>query len=149
MARLFWLVLAVAIMAGCAEDIVVEPPQSLRGVYDGEYIVTRDYGSSGGGTTVSQWVVWTFSDQKFWMEATKTDQRPKVFCDMSGNYKLETNITLSDPNTGGDQCDPRDVPEGTFGLRRTIGADNQIDSLYLEQIEGTMKKELRLKKKPQ
>ena len=148
MAKIFWLMLIFTILAGCAEDIVVEPPQSLRGVYDGEYIVTRDYGSSGGGTTVSQWVEWTFSDQKFWMVATKTDQRPKVFCDMSGNYKVENNISLTDPETGGDQCDPRDVPQGIFSLRRTIGDNNAIDSLYLEQIEGTMKKELKLKKQP-
>ena len=126
MARTFWLTIIAILVLGCAKDILVKPPTTLVGVYDGKCTVLRNYGSSNPGPTLEQWVEWTFSDYRFWMKATRTDEKPQVFCDANGNYVLESQITLKDTVVIPTTCDRSDVPLGTFSLLHLPGDTLEI-----------------------
>ena len=134
MARFFlFMVIAIfvlALMFGCAKDIIVKPPSTLVGNYHGMITVIRGYNTSTP-TTVQEWIMWTFSDYKFWMYAEKTDLLPKVFCDITGNYATTDKITLSDTSViDVFTCIHDDIPVGTFSIVR------ESDSV---KISGTMR----------
>jgi hypothetical protein len=131
----------IILLLGCAKDIIVKPPNTPKGVYNGLYTVITNYGSSSGATTRDQWIEWTFTDYKFYSKATKTDLKPQEFCDVSGNYSITSNITLSDTLVSVDfTCTHSDVPSGSFSYRTKAGVDGGPDSAFMEQLEGTTKK---------
>jgi hypothetical protein len=116
MARYFWLTFTAILVIGCAKDIVVKPPTTLVGAYSGKCTVIRSYGSSNP-VTLEEWIEWTFSEYRFWMKATRTDEKPQVFCDVSGSYSVTSNITFSGvAATDVFTCNPDDYPEGSFSI---------------------------------
>ncbi len=137
MARKLWVVLSIAILVlaliiGCAKDIIVKPPSTLVGNYHGKTTVLKNYGSSNPGPKREQWIQWTFSDYKFWMKAEKTDLLIQVFCDVSGSYTTTDKINLENVVRGDIFiCDSTDYPRGTFTLLR------QGDTISISGPMGT------------
>jgi uncharacterized membrane protein (UPF0182 family) len=125
MKRLFLVLFVAALIIGCAKDIYIEPLSDLRGVYQGKYIVKTD-----GGASLEEYIIWTFSDTKFWSEIDTTKTQAKVFCDLTGVYKVGDVVTLSEVNTQGQQCNPYYVLSGDFSMRRPG------DSVILEQYDA-------------
>jgi len=133
MKKLVILLFAVMILAGsCAEDIIVNPPGELRGVYEGLYRIIWNYGGSGLSNTEEQYIEWTFTDQRFFMNATRTDEKPAITYDLSGNYGLENVMIFSDIIHEPGTFSPESIPEGEFSLQ-TIRHDGAPDTLKLEQ----------------
>jgi hypothetical protein len=129
---LFGIILFVA----CADDIIVKGPSSLRGVYHGKYIYAKGV-AAPPMLSDYEWIKWTFSDYKFWVEAEKTDLKPKIYCDWSGDYKLEqSNITFSNIDLSGDQCDPEAAPLGVFSFVREAGSGSVGDSIKLIRYDA-------------
>jgi hypothetical protein len=135
----------IVLLLGCAKDIIVKGPDTLKGVYNGRYTVITDYGNSSGATTTNEWIDWKFTDYKFYctVAAKETDT---VFCDVSGNYKLQSKIIISDLQIVPGVCTPEDAPLDTFNLIRKTGEAGVPDSLFMEQLEGTTKKIIVLEK---
>jgi len=125
MKRLFLILFVLTLVVGCAKDIYIEPLSDLRGVYEGKYIIKTDTGGS-----LEQYIIWTFSDNKFWSEIDTTKTQLKVFCDLTGSYTLGDVVTLSEVNTQGQQCNYAYVLEGDFSMRRPG------DSVILEQYDA-------------
>lgn len=132
MSRFFWLTAILILVMGCAKDIIVKPPSSLAGLYNGEITITKNANTSNPGPVNKEWIEWTFSDQKFWMKAIRTDERPQVFCDVFGNYTVTDKITTSqvsssDPFT----CELNDYPIGTFSLITRAGDTLDISGMII------------------
>ena len=124
-------------------DVMVEVGPTLSpNDYEGEYLVTIT-AESGYDTSVIQWIEWTFGRQNFWMKATRIDERPKIICNASGNYKIESNITFSGLAIESGNCNSNDLPRGEFSIKRSL-QEPGIDSLIMEQKTGSTKKEIRL-----
>ncbi len=137
----FVLITVIAIAFGCASDIVLEEPPSLKGIYKGKYIVTR----LDQGTEEKQVVRWTFEDIRFHMDIDVDDPISAQFdciCNYDGAYSVEDKVKLivnvipEVPGglAGCDACKDEHRPEGAFDLIRTadslklayLDAENQI-----------------------
>jgi hypothetical protein len=119
------ILLGIIIFLGCAKDIIVKPPTTLRGVYQGEYCFTDHPGS--GQQTECQWITWTFTDYNFYMDAARTDERPPFTCDKwYGTYRLESNIIFDTCIPVG-LCNPDHEIKGVFNLLR------REDTLFISQ----------------
>lgn len=141
-------VILSAIFYGCASDIILTPPPSLKGVYVGEYRYTRDYGAPNQ-VLFKQPINWTFEDQSFRMEIDTTSPNlgTHSFCKVSGQYALTTGVRIqivkSQPMGGQfTACTASENPEGTFTLIRSN------DTLFLSLQEDTDLREIVLKPKP-
>ena len=138
MVKYFWLPLfALVIIAGCAKDIIVEPPPALRGAYTCRYTVTIHY-SSGGIERQTRKVEasWIFTDFTYRYEID--DESPyndddHRICSFYGNYKLDGNkVVFSDaiqsPIT---VCDiDKSILVGDFSFNR-VG-----DTIKLGQLDA-------------
>ncbi|MFQ5452936.1 MAG: hypothetical protein ACE5D6_01965, partial [Candidatus Zixiibacteriota bacterium] len=83
------LIILMAIILGCSDDLIVEPPPSLLGDYDGRYLVTSNFGDVNSQTKVFL-ITWRFSDQNYWMY----DNDPvEEFCLPFGKYTLDVEVT--------------------------------------------------------
>jgi hypothetical protein len=126
----------IILLLGCAKDIIVKGPDTLKGVYNGRYTVITDYGNSGGATTTNEWIDWKFTDYKFYCTVSLKQTEEPPFCDVSGNYKLQSKIIISDLQIVPGVCTPEDAPLDTFNLIRKTGGAGVPDSLFMEQLNG-------------
>ena len=93
MKKAFGILFVLALIIwGCKGDIIVEPPSSLRGAYEGTYIRIKQYSSAQ--ITDEQQIDWTFSDQKFW--CSHADSLNWFVCEFSGTYELTDKVVLKD-----------------------------------------------------
>lgn len=138
----------IILLLGCAKDIIVKAPITLKGAYSGRYTVVTNVGFGGGETTRDQWTEWTFTDYKFYCKLDTTKPYTEVyFCDFSGNYALSSNITLADTLVSvGQTCTHSDVAVGSFSYRTKPGVDGAPDSVFMEQLMGTTRKVIKLER---
>ncbi|HWR82563.1 MAG TPA: hypothetical protein VN285_04615 [Candidatus Deferrimicrobium sp.] len=126
--------LAAAVIAiGCASDIVLEEPPSLKGPYSGLYVVT-ELGEQP--VEHKQRIKWKFTDVSYNMVADTSHpffDPLQCFCNVYGDYKVEDRVRLkqSQPGTsvgfGCETCRHDWEPEGSFDL------DRSTDTLKLSQ----------------
>ena len=142
MLRLFLAGVALIFIIDCDDDKKIQMPPMPEQPYDGEYIVS--FISQGNGDSVlNQWIEWTFSDRMFWMEVTRTDERPKIFCNAVGYYLVTDVVTFSNLSYESDLCNATDLPRGDFRLR-IVRDSKLVDSILMEQTLNDIHKEIRL-----
>jgi hypothetical protein len=136
MKHVAWLFILAVIIAACADDIVVPPQSELRGFYTGKFIIVENYGSGTGAITTEQFVNWTFTDQRFFLEVDTVLTDEIKVCDHSGYYtlanKMEFSQVILEPGT----CNQDYVMEGEFSFiaRRH---DDAPDSLFFEHLNNS------------
>ncbi|PKK84101.1 MAG: hypothetical protein CVT49_04715 [candidate division Zixibacteria bacterium HGW-Zixibacteria-1] len=127
------LLVAFAILASCAKDIIIAQQSELRGAYTGLYKYVINYEVGGiSPITSEQYVDWTFTDQKFYCNVNDSINN-QWLCNVSGNYKLENVLVFSDTLLGAQTCDRDRVPIGNFQLIRYQDNEGKIDSLKITQ----------------
>jgi hypothetical protein len=117
------LIVVAVIIFGCASDIILEEPASLKGVYKGRYIVTI------GEQKTQQPIDWTFDDISYHMFLDPTDpsfiEGVCDFCKVYGRYVVEERVKLT--QTGGglpfeevncNSCNDDYSPRGAFTLEQ-------------------------------
>ncbi len=128
--KLLLLTFVSLLLLSCAKDIFVPPPTSLRGFYIGRYFVINNV--SGSTITREDVVHWTFTD------ATHICVFPSLtvrkFCDFSGSYTVESNLSLTIAQVATQICNLDDVPEDVFSIR-WVRPDDAADTLYIEQFD--------------
>lgn len=136
--------LLLSMTSGCENDEprITDVPRSPESKYKGEYLVLRS-DQNGFDTSLAQDIYWLFSDFKFWMEVTDSDERPRMLCDAVGYYRLTEIITFFNTVRISDSCDASEYPEGAFQLRRTL-SNGQVDSLLMIQVTDSCIREIRL-----
>ena len=116
------VVAVLGIIFACASDIILEEPPSLKGVYEGRYIVTTNFGSP---TAVEQKqnIIWKFTDRDFFMYVDTPNVIQDIcFCRAMGTYALEEKVRLLETSRVGipdfpcDACDVALSPDGNFVL---------------------------------
>lgn len=140
MIKRFWLpLLFLALLVGCADDIVLEGDTTLVGVYDAFFYYTEGYGSSTPTTTKVK-LTWNFISDKAFNYAVDnedpfTDGDHGV-CDVSsGSYSRTTvnEIIFSDVIAGvGTVCDDETLINSAYNYR-TSADTIIIDQLLPEQ----------------
>ncbi len=140
MVKFFWLpLLFLALLFGCADDIVLEGDTDLVGVYNAFYYYTEGYGSSNPTTTKVK-LTWNFISDKSFNYAVDnedpfTDSDHGV-CDASqGTYSRTTlnEIVFSDVIASvGSVCDDETLVDANFNFR-TAEDTIIIDRLVAEQ----------------
>jgi len=128
--KLLLLTFVSLLLLSCAKDIVVDPPTSLRGYYEGRYFVINNV--SGSTITREDIINWTFTDATHICVFPSVSER--IFCDFSGSYSVEANLTLSIAQIATQICNTDDVPDGVFSVQ-WVRPDDAADTLYLEQFD--------------
>ncbi|MEK7774602.1 MAG: hypothetical protein AAB305_01805 [Candidatus Zixiibacteriota bacterium] len=150
--RAFILITGIALfMFGCASDIILEPPPSLKGVYKGRYYITTNPGSVSEIERY-QLIDFEFDDISYRMSIDTLNPNKTTFkiCKVSGKYNLGDNVALDQITSGpmgGNQfstCNGDDNPEGQFGYVRK--EDSLILSQQVTTPEGTLLKRISLKR---
>ncbi|MEW5923181.1 MAG: hypothetical protein AB1746_04265 [Candidatus Zixiibacteriota bacterium] len=147
MKKLILLLLIVfAILASCADDIIIPQQSPLRGAYRGSYTVVENYNTGGATVTHFQYVDWTFTDQKFFCDVNDTISSEIWLCNFSGGYKLENVLVFSDTLVGVQTCNKDFIPVGDMQLIRYQNEEGLLDSMEISQydIPHTMLKTLML-----
>ncbi len=147
------VVASTAIAVGCsddksADDVVLEPPPSLKGEYVGKYVWTflpqpRSY---------EQNIKWKFTDTEWFMTADSSQPLDVCFCISFGSYTVEDRVRLlyrspqpwPDTMCTGGTCDPNLSPDGTFLLQQP---HDSVILKYMSQDSDTMK-EIKLARAP-
>jgi len=116
MNKVLWLIILAFMFVGCADDIVIEQPNDLRGSYTGIYTVIENYsGDQGDWITTDQFITWEFTDYKFFFNVDTSKETNVQLCDFSGSYVLKNAMTLSDTIVVG-QCRHEFVAAGDFAF---------------------------------
>jgi hypothetical protein len=138
-------------MFGCASDIILEPPPSLKGTYEGRYYVVSNPGAANEIERY-QTIDFEFDDISYRMTIDTLNLGVTTFkiCKVSGKYVLGDNVVLDQITSGPvggskfSTCNNADNPEGQFGITR------KGDSLILDQqvtdATGTILKRIALKR---
>lgn len=142
------VILAVGLVVGCADDIVLPEETPLLGLYKGIYSVTRNYGTPSEQVMQNN-ILWEFKEKLFYMELDSTNNTGDCFCHVSGEYGLTEGVRLkvltSGPpgsNLGCTSCEGNDDPDGTF-VRLS-----SADTLILRLRDGGTFKEVKLLTRP-
>ena len=131
------LLIVIAIILGCSDDIVLEPLPSLLGEYEGRYHFITKYETSQQQTE-EFFIGCRFSDQNYWisdMDETGTN----CICEASGEYVMGDNVELIqkiDGCAGVCVFDSEKLPNGLFALRRPNNPTTNKDSIVMTQITG-------------
>lgn len=133
----------LAIFIGCADDIVLEEPPSLKGTYTGTYIVKI----LSTQQSSEESILWRFEDQFFYMNLDPDKFSGKCFCQCYGEYSLTEGVRLvvvgSQPDDAIGECtscNSAENPDGTFVL------DQSTSTLTLTQQSNDTLKQLLLEK---
>ncbi len=136
----FFTLIMMALIFGCASDIILEEPETLDGDYIGEYIY-RARGSGISEDTSIQRITWRFiGDSLKWGMNIDFDHpdfdSTFCICETFGRYLLEDRLRLkedgSQPN--GELCSSCNEslnPDGLFLL------DRSTDALIMTQLTTT------------
>lgn len=134
--KLLLLTFVSLLLLSCAKDIIVLPPDTLRGFYIGRLFVKENY-SYGGSSTEYMDVEWTFRDQSNECVTTIANGQNLNICDFIGRYELENGVLFSGTTTNiPETCNDNLLPSGLFSLR-WINVDDGNDTLVLEQFDNS------------
>ncbi len=139
------ILIVIAIILGCSDDIVLEPLPSLLGEYEGRYHFITRYETSQQQTE-EYFIGCRFSDQNYWISDQCGDGCDCI-CEASGEYILGDNVELIQKIEGcAGQCvfDPNKLPQGFFALRRPNNPVTGLDSIVMTQITGDTCREILL-----
>lgn len=128
--KLLLLTFVLLLLLSCAKDIIVEPPDSLRGFYIGKYYVSRAL--SGSTKTKHDEVEWSFTDQQVFCDFIVPEGSERIFCDFSGLYSVEANLNMVVLDTARQTCMIEDIPSGVFSVQ-WIRVEDGDDTLKIEQ----------------
>jgi hypothetical protein len=135
----------MAVIYGCAEDIILPPEEPVVGDWEGTYKVTLNYNSGGDEIVHEDSVLFYFGESNFIMSPDTLRHIDGIcFCYGYGSYALTDGVRLrmSDSQPKGEigcqSCNAEEDPDGTFRK------EDQNGVLVLKQINGTTYKELRL-----
>jgi len=134
MKKLSVLLIVGLFIAGCAKDIVVEPPGDLAGIYSGKYEIIWNYQGSNAKTEKMN-IDWTFSDYKFWLRVPEGEDTTAITNNLSGDYSLGEDMVFSNVVKEPGSFKPESVPEGEFVFTRVTGVGD-ADTLKMIQIGG-------------
>ena len=147
------LVLTIGVLylmfAACSDDIILTSDSDLRGTFNGDYIVTLDYGSTFAEEH-TQPVVWIFTDSTYIMriDTSRTWDINFSICRVDGRYSLAEGVVLSqlhsqpDEDAGFNACKEKTNPQNEFSLTKSNNADT-LRMVQYDQVES-MYKELRI-----
>jgi hypothetical protein len=147
------LVLSIGVLylmfAACSGDIILKSESDLRGTFNGDYIVTLDYGSTFA-KEYTQPVVWIFTDSTYimYIDTTRTWDLNFSICRVDGRYSLTEGVNLfqlhsqPDEDAGFNACKEKTNPQGDFSLTKSNNADT-LRMVQYDQAES-MYKELRI-----
>ncbi|MEW6411396.1 MAG: hypothetical protein AB1483_02860 [Candidatus Zixiibacteriota bacterium] len=130
------LIIVISISIGCSDDVIVEPPASLIGDYEGKYIYTLDLGATTERTLDPWSIRWRFSNSQYWLYDENDENY--CICQPSGDYTLADGVELIMKEDGCAGCvfDSLKIPQGAFSLRQPG------DSIIMTQIIGDVQKEI-------
>jgi hypothetical protein len=119
----------LAVIFGCADDIILEEEPPIEGVYKGEYTFVGDADNDGSLDTLAQMIDWVFEDDEYRMFVdTSVDYNDNwPTCQVSGDYLLTEGVRLRqitsipDERAGFDACKESENPSGVFVLIRKSG----------------------------
>ena len=137
------IVVLIAFLFSCADDIILEGMPSLEGEYKGIYMVITDDASSSADTIWNN-VIWTFYEKSYVMDLDKDNHTGVCFCRVNGLYSFTEGIDIREDDwvvaseAGCTACDEGNNPNGVF-VRESIA-----DTLVLKLKEGTTLKMLKL-----
>ena len=134
---LITIVVLIAVLIGCSDDIILEPLPTLRADYVGRYNYVTNYGAANQQTETFD-ITWRFSDQNYWM--WMADDSSDALCEPSGEYILADGVEIVQKEEGcaGAVSDPAKNPTGVFSLRQPG------DSVVMMQIIDDVCKEILL-----
>lgn len=135
--RAIIIVVGIALFViGCASDIILPEPESLKGAYKGRYYVIQNPGDQQ--IERYQQINFEFDDISYRMNIDTLHPNVQSFkiCKVDGKYNLGDNITFNQIHSGPQggsftTCNGGDNPEGQFGIIR------KGDSLIMSQQEST------------
>ncbi|MFH1686860.1 MAG: hypothetical protein ABIE70_04990 [bacterium] len=143
------LLAGLALIWGCASDIILEPEAPLIGDYEGIYRVTTDFGSAAENVD-SSYVLVTFTTQTYIMriDTARIDTANQFcFCRVDGEYALTEGVRLREKHSLPDgeanctSCNETHNPVGTFQRNNSGGM------LILKNLAGTTFKEMELRRR--
>lgn len=122
------LITALAVIFGCAADIILEPEPPIEGVYKGDYILIAELGSADPDT-LRQVIDWEFAEGEYRMfvDTSREYNDDWPTCQVSGEYLLTEGVRLRqitsipDDRAGFDACTESENPQGVFVLIRKGG----------------------------
>lgn len=139
------ILVLVAIILGCSDDIVLEPLPSLLGDYEGEFWYTADYGLETERPPRKYPVTWRFTDHT-WNCWDASAEGEDCICDPSGDYNMADGVELTMREDGCAGCvfDSLKLPQGVFTLKQPPDPRTGLDSVVLTQIVGNIRKDVLL-----
>lgn len=138
------------LLLSCAPDIYVDPPNSLRGYYIGEYIIRINVDTDHPTSKRSQ-IELTFTDVQIFGDFIYPTEEDRIFCDFRGSYTLEGNLDMNSFEISSQKCGEDEIPFGVFSVKWSLHEDNgdSLDILTLTQsIPPNEIRELILEKQP-
>jgi hypothetical protein len=116
----FAALIVLVVVFGCADDIILPKDPPLNGVYKGTYTVTQDYGAAAE-STLTNFVIWRFTDTKYFMKLDTARHTGVCFCRVEGRYSLTDGVRLKESSwqvdgraEGCTACNESSNPDGTF-----------------------------------
>jgi hypothetical protein len=135
MKKLLMVFAVTLFLFSCAEDIVVEPPNSLRGFYIGRYYVTQNY-SSAGAITDYALVEWSFTDANHVCDVFIAEGQDFNLCNFRGAYTLEAVLDFDGTEKNDvEVCDDEFLPTDEFTVQ-WINVEEGNDTLIIAQLNG-------------
>lgn len=119
------------LLFSCAKDIIVDPPNSLRGFYVGEYFL-KAAASSQNPTTRKSAIDFTFTDVQIFGDFVYPTEEDRIFCDFRGTYSLEGQLDLNSVQVANQKCIEGEIPSGVYSVEWTL-VDEGNDTLRLFQ----------------
>lgn len=134
MKRALLIIFAMAVIFigySCKDDIVIQSSSEIRGGYIGEYKVVRN--TTSGTQTKRARITWTFTDATYLYTIEEMISGNEI-CESTGDYELESRVTLTQTTYTPCVGVEADVPTGEFTLQKFALDGEDLDSLYLLQI---------------
>lgn len=142
---LITIVVLVAIILGCSDDVVLDPLPSLLGDYEGVFEFTANFGQPNEQPPRTYPVTWRFTDHSYHCWDASVEGQDCI-CDPSGDYLMADGVELILKEDGCAGCvfDSLKLPDGVFTLRQPPDPRTGKDSIVLTQINDNTLKEVKL-----
>lgn len=147
MKKVFIFAIFSLLLITCAKDIVVEPPNSLRGFYIGKYYIKLDVNTNTPTTKQSQ-IELTFTDAQVFGDFIYPDEESRIFCDFRGTYSLEGNLNLNTSEISSQKCIEGEIPYGVFVIKWKRNEEGNDTLTLTQDIPPREIRELIVEKQP-
>lgn len=136
--KLILLGFVAILLISCAKDILVQPPNSLRGFYVGRFYVTKNYSSSENAITDYVNVQWTFTDYTHQCLTEVAEGQDLNLCSFRGDYTVENQLIFSGTRKAAiEVCDDEFMPDTNFSIQWIYGSEaGGLDTLVLQQRDN-------------